>query len=134
MNDNQVIARVPQGLRPERPQFTDGTDIPDALWSTITLCWKREASHRPTAQALVEATRSLATLRELTPPYFDTKECSDTASTDDVIGERVVDPTVFSWAGDRLDWQEYLHGRMVARSEEIQHWSRSHPWQNDPLL
>jgi len=83
ISDNQVIARVPLGLRPERPQFADGSDIPDALWSTITLCWQTDASHRPGAEALTEATKSLITQRAITPPNIEADDFKVANSLDD---------------------------------------------------
>lgn len=137
---------MPHGLRPERPKFSDGTDVPDALWSTITLCWHAEPSHRPSTPALVEATRSLiTTARPLTPPPdflepTEEKVTLDivTAGEDPLLGERTIDPTVHPWAGDRHDWQEYLLEKTMTspsrHEEKTQQWSRTQSWQVDPLI
>ncbi|TCD64008.1 hypothetical protein EIP91_004676 [Steccherinum ochraceum] len=136
ISDHQVIARVPYGLRPARPNFPDNTDLPDALWSTIMLCWTHTAVERPTALSLVETTKACITRRELTPPLDDNVLSHDAvaAAADNVLGERIVESTVHAWAGDRSDWQEYLQERKRAKSGSSPQWSRSHPGQNDAIL
>ena len=93
------------------------------------------------------ATKSIITQRAITPPYREGEDQleslnqmvvdSSRSESGDLLllGERVADSTVHAWAGDRFDWQEFLHERTVARSEEeVLQWTRSHPGQNDSLL
>ncbi|KAH8092669.1 kinase-like domain-containing protein, partial [Cristinia sonorae] len=139
-SDNQVIARVPHGLRPNRPTFPDGSKVPDSLWSTVTLCWQETPSHRPSIPALVEATRGLITARDITPPDLEDVESENPRAKplellkDPLLGERAVDSTIHPWAGDRHDWQEYLLEKTLMPTQNMQPWSRSHLLPIDPPI
>ena len=43
----RVIAQVLAGVRPTRPQGTQGSWFTDALWEMLELCWRKEPDERP---------------------------------------------------------------------------------------
>ncbi|THH29478.1 hypothetical protein EUX98_g4707 [Antrodiella citrinella] len=53
--EGQVMKRVPEGLRPERPTAFVGEDLmSDDLWNVLTRCWTDQPANRPSAQEVVQ--------------------------------------------------------------------------------
>ena len=49
-----AVARILEGVRPERPQGAEGAWFTDEIWSILERCWKATASDRPrTAEVLL---------------------------------------------------------------------------------
>jgi len=52
--ESQVVRRVPEGLRPGRPNAFVGEDLmSDDLWKLVTHCWAPELASRPNVQEVV---------------------------------------------------------------------------------
>lgn len=102
ISDHQVIARVPQGLRPDRPTFLDGSPLPQALWLVMTFCWSTQASHRPAASALAQQTKYLI-------PPRQRLDVGRPVATDD--------RRLFSFAGT----PDSAQGRTNERNKQLRH-------------
>ena len=60
LRDTIVMRRVPEGLRPERPQGEEGAWFTDWLWVMVERCWIARPDDRPSVDAVLEYLRPRA--------------------------------------------------------------------------
>ena len=57
LGDLVVMRRVPEGLRPERPEGEEGVWFTDELWGTVERCWAPGPDNRPSIDTILGCLR-----------------------------------------------------------------------------
>ena len=58
LGDLVVMRRVPEGLRPERPQGEEGVLFTDGLWGMVERCWAPGPDDRPSIDTILSCLRT----------------------------------------------------------------------------
>jgi len=54
-SNEEIVDKVTEGLRPDRPFDSPSHGISDELWKQIVVCWDQEPNERPTAPQVLRA-------------------------------------------------------------------------------
>jgi len=63
-SDEEIVDKVTEGLRPDRPFDSPSQGLLDELWEQIVVCWNQDPNERPTAPRVL---RELGEAKSLEP-------------------------------------------------------------------
>jgi serine/threonine protein kinase len=93
--DPEVVSKVLDGKRPERPRGDAGKPFTDDIWEVLECCWEQQPKDRPSVQCVLEVLDGgLSTSR----PPSDTDEEAETDTDDEntVVNKEKSEPSTES--------------------------------------